>query len=489
MQLATLLTVLFLLIVLPAAAQKQPNIVIFSFDDLRPLIGSYNGKEVITPHLDALAQDAVQFNRAYVTYPVCSQSRAAMMTGLRFKKPNKRPKGKIKWNTVFNNMINTQDTWARIFKNNGYWLGTRGKLYHGSVPESELEIWDIAGPQFLDTKYKDGHPDIIKKISSMGGKKEHLQKYLKEGKGDAALIYAAIDGPDNLLNDGKVADEVITFLARRDKTKPFVISAGFSRPHMPFVAPKKYFDLYPENAGQLAPIPAGKRKTVKNNEFAASIKASSKEWNEGVDDKTAQQLIRGYMASVTFADAQMGKIIAQLKKQNLYQDTIIIMWGDHGYHLTDHGLWRKLTPYEVATHMPLMIKAPGMQAGKQVEHIVQNTDIYPTMLELAGIAKPQGLVLHGNSLVPILKDPSVNWNNIAYSVSKRDHSIITPKYRFTKSQKGNRYLFDLENDPHEWQNLADKKAYQKLIKRFEQKIKARVWNEAIEDKTDYLADD
>ncbi|TYK66250.1 sulfatase [Colwellia echini] len=462
-------------------ANTQPNIIIFSFDDLRPMTKSYAVQEAITPNLDALALDSVQFNKAYVTYPVCAQSRAAMMTGIRFEKPSKAQRkvyaaNKTKGSEIYNNMISVQDTWARTFYNNGYWLGTRGKLYHGDVPSIEQDVWHVAGPQFIDKKYKDGSPLIIKHIVEKGGQSAQLEDYLANGKGDAALIYASINGPDTLLNDGQVADEVIAFLSKRDKTKPFIISAGFSRPHLPFVAPKKYFDLYPKDIATLEIKPTNADIIISNDEFSNKF-ANKHGWNEGLSDAEAKLIIRGYLASTSFADAQMGKIITALKEQNLYENSIILMWGDHGYHLSDHGLWRKHTPYEVATRMPMMIKAPGLSKGIQAQQLVQNIDIYPTLLELAGIKKTEKVTFHGKSLVPILKSPNIGWDNIAFSSSQGSFSAITEQYRFTIGSKGKEYLFDLHADPHEWNNIVGEKKYKALIKELKYKLSKITWND------------
>ena len=198
-------------------------------------------------------------------------------------------------------------------------------------------------------------------------------------------------------------------------------------------------------------------------------------WNEGVDDKTAQQLIRGYMASTSYADAQMGKIIKVLKEEGLYDNTIIVVWGDHGYHLTDHGLWRKNTGYHISLRSPLIIRVPGGISGESVGAVVSNVDLYPTLLELAGVAKPKYVSLHGKSLVPLLQDPNATWDNIAYTCANQRYGLVTDQYRFTNSENGSS-LYDLKNDPHEWNNLGGNPEYAELVETYKKKLAAVTWN-------------
>jgi uncharacterized sulfatase len=344
------------------------------------------------------------------------------------------------------------------------------------VPKGDKSSWHIAGKFWGKGKEKDGGQAILSRIVDIGGREDQIADYKKKGSGPGALMYASVDGPDNLLNDGKTAEAVIDFIKnKRDKSKPFMISGGFSRPHMPWVAPKKYFDMYPENAGTIASFPEGAKEATDMGQYKS--KTRNGKWNEGVDDNTAKKLIRGYMASTTYADAQMGKIITALKEEDLYDNTIIIVWGDHGYHLTEHGLWRKNTPFHISLRNPMMIKIPNGQGGKVVRDIVQNIDIYPTILELTGTRKPENIKLHGDSLVPLLMGDKANGENIAHTSAKGSHGVVTDKYRFTVFQDGSYELYDLEQDPDEWHNLANTPKHKDLIKAFKQKVSQVVWNE------------
>jgi len=451
-------------------AQEKPNVLFIAFDDLRPQIGAYGEPEPITPNIDALASEAAKFTKAYVSYPLCSPSRAAMLTGIRFDN-QVWVDGKRMW--TFPKMIATQDTWPRVLRENGYWTATRGKIYHGNVPKNDTSAWDIPGK--AKVKHNDGGPEIEKRIVDIGGRQDQIDEYLKKDAGPAALIYASVDGPDDLLNDGKTAVTVVDFIKnKRDKNKPFAISCGFARPHMPWVAPKKYFDMYPKDAGKLAYMPKGATQDMSKEVYKGRYPEAG--WNEGVSDETAQKLIRGYMASTTYADAQMGKVIQALKDEGLYDNTIIVVWGDHGYHLTDHGKWRKNTGYNISLRSPLIIKKPYSKDAKVIDNIVQNIDIYPTLLDLLNIEVPEDISLHGNSLAPLLNDEEVDWDDVAYTCAVGNFGLVTDQYRFTKLSEGGYQLYDLKKDPHEWNDLANNKKYKELIKTFEAKLETVVWN-------------
>jgi uncharacterized sulfatase len=459
---------------LTAESNTSPNILFIAFDDLRPLISAYGEPEPVTPHLDSLAAEGVIFSRNYVAYPLCKPSRATMMNGIRFD--NKPVDGK--WPNHAQ-LIKQQVTWPRVLREAGYWTATRGKIYHGNVPGPERSAWNIPGG-----RKNDWNEEILAAIVDQGGRADQLQGYLERGSGSGALVYVSVDGPDNLLNDGQVADDVVAYIKeKRDGDKPFAIACGFSRPHMPWVAPKKYFDLYPEDAGELAYIPDGAKKVVDPEEVTK--KNRNEVWNEGVDDATAKKLIRGYMACTSYVDAQMGKVIQALKDEGLYDNTIIVAWGDHGYHLTDHGLWRKNTAYHISMRAPLIVKAPGISGGKQVNQVVGNVDIYPTLLELAGVEKPAEVIFHGKSFVPLLNDPDAAWENITYTCAKGRYGLITDRYRFTVSEKGPS-LYDLQTDPHEWNNLGSHPEYAELIQSLEAKLARVVWNSPSKETSHYF---
>jgi len=453
-------------------AQKKPNVLFVVFDDLRPQIGAYGLPDPITPNIDKIANEGTRFNSAYVTYPLCLPSRSAMLTGIRFDNQNFTG-DKSNKNILYNTMIKTQTVWPKALHDAGYWTVIRGKIYHGAVPKYQENIWDIAGP-FWPNGFHDWSPELVSKIVDKGGVPKDLQGYIDGTEGPGALMYASIDCKDNELHDGMAADAVVDYLLKdRDKSKPFAICAGFSRPHLPWVAPRKYFDMYAADAGKLAPVPQGVERIIRKQDYRP---LSTNTWNEGVNDSVAKRLVRAYMAVTSYSDAQLGRIITALKETGEYDNTIIIVWGDHGYHLSEHGMWQKNTNYKVNMRCPLIIKAPGYKAGQVCEHVVQNTDIYPTVLSLCQVTKPNDVVLHGHDLAPLLKNPKAPWEDLAYISSNKHHGVITDQFRFTDFGKGDYELYDIKNDPDEWVNLANDPKYKGVVEELKEKVDGTVWN-------------
>lgn len=461
----TLALTLFFVCSISSGAER-PNVLFLAIDDLRPEVGAYGVDRAVTPRIDEFARTALRFNRAYVTYPLCLPSRASMLTGKRidFKGADK--------GVGFAGYIERQATWPRTFRSAGYWTATTGKLYHGSVPKVDLEAWDVPGEFWKNNK--DWSPEIMARVVSEGGDEDALAAFKEDGTGGSgALIWQAIDGDDDILNDGQTATEAIRFLRERPTDRPFVICAGFSRPHMPWLAPKKYFDLYEEAEIDLAVIPEGKERVVRPEDAGSGVSKKNALWNEGVSDEQAKGLIKGYLASTSYADAQAGRILDALDEEGLTENTIVVIWGDHGYHLTDHGLWRKNTIYHIANQVPLLIRVPGKAAGEVTNRIVESIDLYPTLLDLAGLDAGE-LELDGRSLTPLLNDPKSEWKHAAFISGGDSYGLVNWKYRFSLSKNRPPELYDLKEDPDEWNNLASDSAYADDVRQFSQKVR-KVW--------------
>jgi uncharacterized sulfatase len=452
-----------------ATAESRPNVLFIAIDDLRPEIGAYAVNRAVTPNIDAFAKTGVRFDRAYVTYPLCLPSRASMLTGKRLDH-----KGADK-GVGFSELIQRGHTWPRKFREAGYWTAVSGKLYHGSVPKVDTDAWDVPG-EFWKNGFHDWSPALMTKVVREGGDADALATFKTSGKGGSgALIWQAIDGDDNILTDGQTASEVIGFLRSRPKDKPFVICAGFSRPHMPWLAPKQYFDLYRDVDIELAPLPEDAKREVLPEDAGSGVSKKNALWNEGVSDEQARDLIRGYLASASYSDAQAGRILKVLRDEGLQDNTIVIIWGDHGYHLTDHGLWRKNTIYHIANRIPLLIRAPGFSQDAVAKGLVESIDIYPTLMELAGL-QADDLLLDGTSLVPLLRNPDAVWDAPAYITGGTYHGIVTDRYRFSVSSKHPAKLFDLRHDIHEWDNLADDPKHADIASELTQKVE-EMWGE------------
>ncbi len=284
------------------AAQPRPNILFIAIDDLRPELGCYGVPRAITPNIDRLAADGVRFDRACVTYPLYLPSRASMLTGLRI---DYRKGGTAR---EFPELIQLGTTWPRTFRDAGYWTATSGKVYHGNVPKVDTKAWDVPG-EFWRNGFRDWSPELMKQVVAEAGPKEIVAAFRQKGGGAGSLLWQAIDGGDDVLTDGQTASIVIKYLQDRPKDKPFVICARFSRPHMPWLAPKQYFDLYAKTEIKLPAVPRDQARKVLEEDRGAGVSKDAASWNEGVSDEEARTLIKGYLASVSYADAQVGRLL------------------------------------------------------------------------------------------------------------------------------------------------------------------------------------
>ena len=375
----------------------------------------------------------------------------------------------------FAELVQLGQTWPKTFREAGYWTATSGKVYHGSVPKVDVAAWDVPGDFWRDG-FKDWSPALMEKVVAEAGPADVVADFRAHGGGGGSLMWQAIDGDDEVLTDGQTASIVIGYLRDRPKDRPFVVCAGFSRPHMPWLAPKAYFDLYEDAKIELPPMPAGALREILGEDRGAGVSKDAASWNEGVNDDEARTLIKGYLASASYSDAQAGRLLDTLEELGLAENTIVVLWGDHGYHLTDHGLWRKNTIYHVANRIPLIIRAPGTTRGGVARGLVESIDIYPTLLELAGV-EAGGLGLDGKSLAPLLRDSDAAWDHPAYISGGPYHGVVTDRYRFAISPRQPTKLFDLTADAHEWNNLADDPEYRGVVRDLTE-IVERTWSRA-----------
>ncbi len=419
-------------------AADPPNVLFLICDDLNCDLACYGHPLVKSPHLDRLARRGVRFDHTYCQYPLCGPSRASFMAGLY---PDQTL---IHRNAIYlrEHVPNVQ-TMSQMFRKSGYFSTRIGKIYHYNVPKH-------IGTSGHDDPYSWDYT-----INPRGRDKadESLIFSLKPGAFGGTLSWLAADGTDEEQTDGIAATEAIAVLERHATTKqPFFLAVGLFRPHTPYVAPRKYFDQYPTADIQVPEVPAGYLETLPS---PARKSITRKKDQVNLKDEVARQAIQAYYASITFADAQIGRILEALDRTGLSQNTIVLFTSDHGYHMGEHGHWQKTTLFENAARVPLIIAGPGVAEGGVAKTMSEMVDFYPTLAELCGLTPPKYVA--GTSLVPTLKDPSTPVRESAFTQYDVGYSIRTPRFRYTEwggEAAAGRELYDHRADQQELNNLA-----------------------------------
>ena len=440
------------------AQNQKPNVVFIMIDDLRPELGCYGNSIIKTPNLDAFATNAVQFNGAYAQVPVCGASRASIHTGIRPTK-NRFTKAASEIDHDTPNAV----TLGQHFKQNGYYTVSYGKMIHGYKDAAE-RTWSEYHP--AENMFEYHQPENVAY--------ETQDKSLKKPYKHAAAYEISENTKDDDFLDGRTLTNATQKLTElKDKKQPFFLAVGFARPHLPFVAPKRFWDLYsendikepnnyylPKNVPQVALSKWGELRAYRGIPKKGNIN----------DSQTRLNLKHGYYASVSFADYLVGKLITKLKKLNLYDNTIIVVIGDHGYQLGEHTMWAKHTDFEIALRVPLLIKTPKMKQGKKQNNIVELVDLFPTLSDLAGL--PILNQNQGNSLTDIFKNPNTKTENHNYAFSrwKSGDSVKDKRYRYTEftNKDGKitaKMLYDHQTDPNENVNIANTPENAKIVQK------------------------
>ena len=429
-------------------AQKQ-NVLFIAADDLSCALGCYGDPIAQTPHLDRLAATGVCFLNAYNQLPLCNPTRASVMTGLR---PDTIKVYDL--DRHFRDELPDAVTLSQQFMKHGWWAGRVGKVYHYNVPAS------------IGTDGFDDPPSWQKTVNPIGRYKTDESLIFNaepHRKISAALSWLAADGKDEEQTDGMIATEAIR-LMEEHKKDPFFIAAGFFRPHTPFVAPKKYFDMYPLEEMRLPFATSDDREDIPTAAFAHNCPIP----HYGLDELTCRKAMQAYYACVSFIDAQVGRMLTALNRLGLAENTVVVFWSDHGYHLGEHnGIWQKRTLFEQGARAPLIIRNPVSKGnGQACRRIVEFIDIYPTLTELTRIKTPKQV--EGRSLVPLLQNPLSEWNGFAITQVLRPsdnrlakpvmgRSIRTERWRYSDWAEGKNgvELYDHYADPMEFNNLAE----------------------------------
>jgi len=455
--------------------QKPYNVLFITVDDLRPELNCYGANHIKSPNIDRLAASGIRFTNAYVQQAICMASRASVMSGIR---PEKRG---IYSGEALEDMMPDVITLNKFFKQNGYSISSCGKIYHyGEDTKSQF------GTDYMEYKEKSTY---------QGYANEATIKMLKQSSDVNKLgpAYECVDVADEVYKDGANTLLAIEKLKELKKAgKPFFMAYGLSKPHLPFVAPQKYWDMYPTESIKLSDLrerPKGSNKyTVRLGGELTSYAGIPKQFAD-IDDTTALVLRHGYYACVSYIDAQIGKVLNELDELGLRENTIIVLWGDHGYKLGDYNSWCKWSNMHIDTNIPFLFSVPNGKKGEVCNQMVEALDIYPTLAELCGLAKPTHL--EGKSLIPVLKNPALKskatkyaytiwpderWNYdktvIGYSVKDQRFNYV----EWVKLSTGKvleRELYDHANDPKETKNVIDNPEYVSVIAELAKRCKVR----------------
>ena len=446
-----------------SAWSAGPNVLFIISDDLNATLGCYGDSQIKTPNIDALAKRGVRFENAYCQYPLCGPSRNSMLTGLY---PNST--GILRNSQIFRQTIPKQQSLSHAFRMKGYFAARIGKLYHYNVPKS-VGTNGHDDPGSWELELNPAGCDRLEEESEIFS--------LKPGSFGGTLSWYASPNPDPRHTDAMLAKDAEWVLERcaKERERPFFLAVGFYRPHTPYVAPESYFKPYDLEA---MPVVTGWKEDQQDIPTAGL--QSHKKDHDLLTDSLRRQAIQAYYASISFMDAQVGRVVSALDRLGLSDDTIIVFTSDHGYHMGEHGLWQKQSLFEQSARVPLLIVAPGVgQAGTVAKAPVGLVDLYPTLTELCGVTAPTNL--QGQSLAPMLKEPNAPGRGWALTHVQRrakkasfdGYSIRTPRWRYTEwdGGKSGRELYDRESDPLELTNLAEKQDQSVVVAELSAKLK------------------
>ena len=449
-------------------SSRKLNMLLIAVDDLNNRIGCYGDPIVKTPNLDRLNRHAVRFDRSYCNYPLCNPTRTSLLSGRRPEVTqvfdnNTAPRTHL-GNVVF---------MPEYFKAQGYFTARVGKIAHGSY-EHQIR-WDISESRAGMQIQQDGDPtglagnrrgfgdertdeDDMFEPGQQGRKQAKAQAKAGEAKAAAAgggvkLSWTPTNGGDADEPDGATARRIVQ-LIRENKDKQFFMGCGFHKPHLPWVAPRKYFDMYSLDQIKLPNTPPDDRDDI------PPLALTFTQGDQEMTDEQRRMAILAYHAATSFMDAQLGLVLDTLDEYKLWDDTVVLLFGDHGWHLYDHlQLWRKMTVFEQAARAPLMVWAPGCKQNVACPRLVEFVDIYPTLTELCGLPAAPGV--EGTSFAPLLKDANRPWKKAAYTMVARGRerfgrSVRTDHWRYTEWEDGKSGVefYDHDKDPNEWTNVA-----------------------------------
>jgi len=445
---------------------RRSNVLMIAVDDLRPELNCYGQSYMKTPHMDALAASGVRFDRAYCQVAVCGASRASLLSGCR-----PETTGCWDYRTLMRTKMPDVLSLPQHFRQSGYETTFIGKVYHS--PSDDPQGWSVRADDLAprDKAKGKGYLNTArgKRVAHPGNPKLKHGPSTENG-GDVA---------DDAYSDGHNADRAITMMEKLSTgEKPFFLAVGFVKPHLPFNAPGKYWDMYDRDEIKI-PV---RRDVIDGVSYSGSGWGELKNYPDiprdvkFLDDAKTLELIHGYRAATSYTDAQVGKLIAGLDRLAIRDNTIVVLWGDHGWYVGDFGDWCKHTNYEIATRVPLIVSAPGVEGAQQTDALTELVDLYPTLCELSGLEVPEHC--QGTSFRKVLTEPTMKWKDAAFSQYKKSirgklilgTSVRTQRYRYTQWREIKTgtldavELIDFQKDPGATRNVADQAEYKNDLK-------------------------
>lgn len=420
------------------SAAGRPNILFIAIDDLRPELGCYGNSQATTPHIDRFAAHGLRFDRAYCQVPVCGASRASLMTGM-------LPTAKrfLNYMTWAEKDAPQAATLPQVFRHAGYTTFSNGKVFH-HPEDAEKRSW--SEPAWWP---KDPQAPTL-------GLDPETNRRLSDGK--RGRIFESPDVPDDAYPDGKTAAKTIEDLRRlKNAAKPFFLACGFIKPHLPFYAPKRYWDLYDRGEIQIA----GNRTSPAHAPGELKGSAEFRTYHLADYDENTEAFHRmmrhGYLACTSYVDKLVGDVLAELDRLGLAENTVVVLWGDHGWHLGEHNFWGKHNTMHLSLRVPLIIRVPGKSPGS-TQALVETSDIFPTLCVLAGVGIPT--TVQGRAFARLLDEPAGSFREAAYSRFGNGDAIVTARFNYTRFGNGNsEMLYDRQEDPQENTNVAGRPEY------------------------------
>lgn len=453
---AILTALLFQFLGAPGLAVSRPNVLMIIVDDMNDWVGCLGGHpQAKTPHIDRLAKCGLLFTNAHVAAPVCNPSRVATLTGLR-PSTTGISGNETKWLEALPDV----PTIPQHFKANGYHVLGGGKVNHHMPRFNRRTDWHDYFDQVFDSHYQDQLArglDVNHFTWPEGfpmNRLEAVRTFSRPPQNANEFDWGAFDKPDAEMGDGRMIDWAVRFLAQPSK-QPFFLAAGIYRPHLPLYAPRKYFDLYPQDQIILPPIKGDDCDDLPEagKQMAAERRG---DYELVIKEGRHRELVQAYLASISFGDALLGRLLDALDASSAAKNTIIVFWSDHGWHLGEKQHLHKFTLWERSTHIPMIIAAPGVtQPDSRTARPVGTIDLFPTLNELCSL--PAITSLDGTSLVPLLKNPALDWSLPTLTThGQGNHALRTERWRYIRYAEGGEELYDHTTDPNEWKNLAPK---------------------------------